>query len=107
MNFIVLLRYIPIKITAMKYIIKPLFSGAVMGGAAIGVYSLIVSLLGTGYVKNLIATLVAILVAAVIYIAIILFTHTMSKNDILLLPSGSKIYRYLTKHNIYKGNNND
>ena len=106
-NFIVLLRYIPIRITATKYIIKPLISGIFMGACALGVYELLNMILGNSYAANLASTLVSIAVAAVVYVLFILISRTMSKTDILLLPSGAKIYSLLTKYNIYKGNDDD
>lgn len=102
-NFLVLIRFIPLKITLVKYIIKPLAAGIIMGGVAFGLYTLIHSLLGgTGYTANLIASLIAIAAAGIIYIALILLFRTMDKNDILLLPSGAKIYNVLRRIGIYR-----
>ncbi len=102
-NFFVLIRYIPLRLTFVKYVAKPLVSGVIMGAAAAGVYKLLYSLLGSsGYMANLIAALSAILAAVVIYTALILVTKTMSKDDILLLPAGGKIYSALQKTGLYK-----
>lgn len=102
-NFLVLIRFIPLKITLVKYIIKPLAAGIIMGGVAFGLYTLLHSLLGgTGYTANLIAALIAIAAAGIVYIALILLFRTMDKNDILLLPSGAKIYNALRRIGIYR-----
>lgn len=101
-NFFVLIRHVPIRITLMKYIIKPLIAGIIMGLAAFGVYHLINSLLGAGYIHNLIASIAAIGVAAVVYIGLILVLHVMNKDDVMLLPGGGKIYNTLVKLKIYK-----
>lgn len=101
-NFFVLIRYIPIKLSLGKYIIKPLVSGIIMGGVAFGVFTLLSSVMGTGYINNLIATVVSIAVAAVVYFALVLVLHIMSKEDILLLPAGTKIYKLLTKFKLYR-----
>lgn len=102
-NFLVLIRFIPLKITLVKYIIKPLAAGIIMGGVAFGLYTFIHSLLGgTGYTANLIAALIAIAAAGIVYIALILIFKTMDKNDILLLPSGAKIYNALRRIGIYR-----
>ncbi len=102
-NFLVLIRFIPLKITLVKYIIKPLAAGIIMGGVAFGLYTFIHSLLGgTGYTANLIAALIAIAAAGIVYIALILLFRTMDKNDILLLPSGAKIYNALRRIGIYR-----
>lgn len=101
-NFLVLIRYIPIRISFVKYIGKPLVSGMAMGVAAFGVYRLLFGLMGAGYINNLISALVSIAVAAVVYIALILILHVMDKDDVLLLPCGSKIYSILVKTKLYK-----
>lgn len=102
-NFLILIRYIPLSITVSKYVIKPLIAGIVMGGAALGVYKLIYVLLGgTGYIHNLVSALAAIAVAAVIYFVMLLILKIMDKNDILLLPAGQKIYSFLKRRGIYK-----
>ncbi len=101
-NFIVLIRHIPLKITLKKYIVKPLFSGIIMAAVAIGIYRILTLILGISYMGNLVSTLVAIIVAAIVYIFTILATKVMDKNDILLLPKGEKIYKILVKCKIYK-----
>lgn len=101
-NFLVLIRYIPLKITAMKYIIKPLGAGIIMGAVAIGIYTLIHSVMGTGYVSNLVSAVTAIAVAGALYIAELFIFKIMDKSDILLLPAGAKIYKFLTKTGLYK-----
>lgn len=103
-NFLVLIRYIPLRITAGKYVVKPLASGAAMGIAAFGVYRAVSAVLGAGYVNNLVASAAAIAVAAVVYIGFVLRLHIMNKDDILLLPAGEKIYSLLVRWGIYKEN---
>ncbi len=102
-NFFVLIRFIPLHLTFTKYVAKPLTAGVIMGGAAAGVYRLLYWLLGgTGYTANLVAALASIAVAAALYITLILVMKTMSKEDILLLPAGGKIYAALSKLGLYK-----
>ncbi len=101
-NFFVLIRHIPLKLTIKKYIIKPLFAGVVMGIAAVGVYKILSYLIGGAYMANLVITLIAIAIAAVVYMGLVLGLHIMDKEDILLLPGGTKIYGLLTKLKIYR-----
>ncbi len=101
-NFMVLIKHIPLKITLTKYIGKPLFAGIIMAVVAVALHWAVSLFLGTTYLGNLIATLVAIAVAAVIYILMILVLRVMDKNDILLLPMGSKIYNLLIRFKLYK-----
>lgn len=101
-NYSVLVRYVPIKITLSKYIIKPLLSGAVMGVSAWGIYKLVNILLGSGYINNLLASAAAIAIGAVVYIVLILAMRVMDKDDILLFPGGTKLYMLLIKTGLYK-----
>lgn len=102
-NYIVLSRRIPLKITLGKYVIKPLISGLIMGGAAFGVYQVAFMLLGrAGYIANLTASAAAIAVAAVVYLTLVFGMKIMDKEDIYLLPGGGKLYSLLVKLKLYK-----
>ena len=73
-----------------------------MGGAAFVIYRLLFTLMGgSGYLENLAASLIAIAAAAVIYITLVLVFRILSRDDILLLPAGGKILRFLTKLGLY------
>ena len=101
-NFFVLIRYIPIKLSLGKYIAKPLVSGLVMGAVAFGMYTLLAKVMGAGYINNLIATVVSIGVSAVVYFGFVFALRIMSKDDILLLPAGGRILNLLTKLKLYR-----
>lgn len=101
-NFGVLIKHIPVKITLTKYIGKPLLAGIIMAVVAVVLHWAITLIFGTAYLGNLIATLIAIAVAAVVYIVSILLLKVMDKNDVLLLPKGEKIYNLLVKFKLYK-----
>ena len=101
-NFFVLIRYIPIKLSLGKYIAKPLVSGLVMGGVAFGMYTLLAKVMGAGYINNLITTVVSIGVSAVVYFGFVFALRIMSKDDILLLPAGGRILKLLTKFRLYR-----
>ena len=101
-NFFVLIRYIPIKLTVKKYIVKPLISGVLMGVSAGLVYWLMMNVLGNGYIHNLVSVAISIIVAAIVYFALVFALHIMNREDIILLPSGARIYRLLVKLRIYK-----
>ena len=102
-NYIVLSKKIPLRITLGKYVIKPLIAGIAMGAAAFAVYHLTFGLLGgAGYVNNLISSFAAIAVAAVIYAILIFGMRIMDKEDIALLPGGGRLYSLLVKLKLYK-----
>ncbi|MCH5213484.1 MAG: polysaccharide biosynthesis protein [Oscillospiraceae bacterium] len=101
-NFTVLTRHIPLKLTLSKYVIKPLAAGAVMGGVIVVVYKAMRMVLGMGYMNNLICTVVSIAAAGIIYIALVLALRIMDEDDIKLLPGGTRIYSLLVRLKIYK-----
>ena len=101
-NFFVLIKYIPIRITITKYIAKPLVSGIALGGTSGFVYWLMSDFLGSGYINNLISAIIAIGFGAIVYFVFVFALHILSKDDILLLPAGARIYGLLTKLKLYK-----
>lgn len=90
-------KYIKLDITFKKNIMKPVFSALVMGIVAYGLHSFLEGLIG-----NSKATIMAILIGAITYVLMIVFTKTLSKEEIHMIPFGTKIYKVLVKLKIYK-----
>lgn len=88
---------IKLKIPVKKYIIKPLACGIIMG---LGVY-FINKGLNLLFSQN-ISTIISIGCGVIIYVASIICLKTLSKEDILMIPFGTKIYDVLVKFKIYK-----
>lgn len=101
-SFIVMTKYITLKITLSKYIVKPLAAGIIMGGAAVGVHKLVTLAAGTGFAGNLIATVTAIAVAAAVYLVLVAVLKILSREEIEMLPGGAGIYRLLCRAGLYK-----
>jgi stage V sporulation protein B len=101
-SFVIMRRYIRLEITPMKYVIKPVASALIMGAAAFSVYKLVYAVLGTGFMSNLIGVVAAVVVAVIVYAALIFGLRILDKEEIELLPSGAKLYRLLVKIGIYK-----
>ena len=100
--FIVLRKHCRLKIDPLKYVAKPLIAGAVMGGAAFGTYKLVTLVIHGGFVPNLIATVLAIIVAAIVYLALVFALKIMSPDEVKQLPAGNKVYGLLVKTRLYK-----
>lgn len=100
--FVVLKKHCKLKIAPVKYIIKPLIAGVIMGAAAVGAYKVIMLILHDGFVNNLIATVISIGIAAVIYFAAIFALKIMTEDEVKQLPAGNKIYSLLSKTKLYK-----
>lgn len=99
--FIVLARNCSLRITPMKYVIKPLICAFVMGAAAAGVYQLIMIILSNGFVQNLIAVIISIFTAVIVYFFMVFKLHILSSDEVKQLPAGNKIYGLLEKLKLY------
>ncbi len=100
--FVVLKRNCKLKIPPAKFIVKPLASGAVMGASALSAYKLIMTALGTGFIANLAATIIAIAVAAAVYFLMVFALKILSPDEVKQLPAGGKIYSVLVRVGLYK-----
>ena len=90
-------KHIKMNITFSKNILKPAFSAIVMGMVAICTHYYLEGIFG-----NSIATISAIVIGALTYGAMIAFTKTFSKEEIFMIPYGTKLYKILLKLKIYK-----
>lgn len=89
-------RCVNIKIKFKTHILKPVISALGMGIAVFLGYKLFNSFMG-----NTISTIISIILGAISYCALILFTKTLKKDDIMMIPYGTKIYSILVKMKIY------
>ncbi len=76
---------------------KPLAAGAV---CAVSAY--FVNLLLSGYISSKISVIIAIAVAAVVYLAFLLLLRGITGDDIKLLPKGQKIYGVMHRLKLIK-----
>ncbi len=92
----VLNSHVNMHIKFKTHIIKPVISAVGMGIIVYMGYNIMHMFLG-----NTISTLLAICLGAISYVLLILFTRTLSKEDIMMIPYGTKIYSILVKLKIY------
>lgn len=90
-------RCVNMHIKLKTHVLKPVISAIGMGVIVFVTYKLLNSFLG-----NTISTIVSIIVGAISYCGLILFTKTLKKDDIMMIPYGTKIYSILIKIGIYK-----
>ncbi|NLA70293.1 MAG: polysaccharide biosynthesis protein [Clostridiales bacterium] len=93
LNYYALKRHANVSIHLTTTFIKPLFSAGVMGVATFLTYKGVMLLID----KNSVATLFAIIIAVVVYAAMILATKTLNHDELLMLPAGKKIVRLTDK----------
>ena len=76
---------------------KPVFSAIFMGAVAFGTHYFLEGIIG-----NSKATIIAIVVGAITYGTMIAITKTLTKEELYMIPFGTKIYKILVKLRIYK-----
>ena len=90
-------RCVNMHIKFKTHILKPLVSAIGMGLIVFGGYKLFSMAFG-----NTISTILSILLGAISYCLLILLTKALTKDDIMMIPYGTKIYNILLKLRIYK-----
>ncbi|MBO5059905.1 MAG: polysaccharide biosynthesis protein [Clostridia bacterium] len=97
-SFSVLRKQVAVKISAAKYVIKPLISAVLMGISAYIVHAGIMLI----FANNLIAIIAAIAVAVVVYFAAVFLLKILNEDEVRQLPYGSKLLIILKKAGFYK-----
>ncbi len=92
-GFTVLSRNISLKISAIKYIIKPGVCAGIMGACAYFIHKLCINALGS----NIIAVAISIIMAVIIYFALVFAVNILSDEEIKMLPMGDKLLKLLSK----------
>ena len=95
--FLTLKKNLNIHLNLKNNIIKPIIATTVMG---IAVY--ISYMLSINIISSKIATLFAIIIGVIVYVISIFAMKILSKEDILSVPFGNKIYPVLVKLKIYR-----
>ncbi len=97
-NLIVLRKKIKLDTDKVSLIIKPIIATLVMGAVAFLTHYYVNMFIG----KDRIATIIAILLAVIVYIFAILSLKVFDRDDYHMLPFGDKIYKFLQKLKIVK-----
>ena len=99
--FIICMYYlnkeIKLKLSFKQHIFKPIFVSAIMGTIVYLAYRWLI-----GSAGNAVATIVSILIGVISYAILVLATKMLTKEDIYMIPFGTKIYSVLLKLRIYK-----
>ena len=89
-------KNIKLNLPISKILIKPLVAVTIMGICSYFTYSVLI-----GIIAKKLATIIAMVFAVIIYGLAIVTLKVFSKEEILQLPSGNRIYGLLRKLNIY------
>ncbi len=98
LGIIILCRQTKISLNFKGVFLKPLFASILMGAAAWAANGLLRQFLSEK--AGDLITLIAILIAGVIYLISLFLFRAISKDDILMLPKGEKIAKVLEKRRI-------
>ena len=92
-------KYMGVRFGKKEFIIKPLLTVVTMFAAVKLSYGLIADMVGLG---NTIGTIISIGIGAIVYVFVLLGLGGMTKDEVLMLPKGEKIYSFLRKLNIMR-----
>lgn len=94
--FTALKRNVKLNLTFSKFVLKPIIATTIMGICSYFVYLTL-----KGIIIERLATIIAILVAVVIYILAVLVLKIFTKEEFKMMPAGDKIAKILEKIKIY------
>ncbi len=97
-NFYFVAKHIGFIPSFRRVFLKPLAAAVLCAASALGAYHLLAGFLGVGRI----VTILAIVVAAVVYLFAILLFGALNKDDFAIIPKGEKIYSLLKKARLVK-----
>lgn len=96
----VLRKNIKLDLTFGKFVLKPIIATIIMAICSYFIYILL-----KGFLVEQIATLISLIMAVVIYAVAVLALKIFSKEEIYMIPYGTKIYGFLEKIGMYEKEN--
>ncbi len=96
-GFTVLRRNMKLGLSFSKFIVKPLLASGMMAICSYGVYLLL-----EGINAGKMATIIAIIVAVIVYVLSVFVLKILDKEEIKMIPYGYKLNKILEKIGLYK-----
>lgn len=90
-------KQIKLDLSLKNHLFKPIFASIIMGAIVYFSYNMFINML-----SNAISTIIAICIGIIIYVVLVLGMKILSKEDIYMIPFGTKIYSVLEKLKLYK-----
>lgn len=97
LSYIILSKTIKLDLKFNKSVVKPILATLVMGIVSYFVYYILI-----GIISRSLATIIAILFAVILYIILIVSLKILSKDELLMIPYGTKIIKILERLGIYR-----
>lgn len=95
-SIMALKKVIKIKLGVKRFVIKPILATIIMAICSYFIYSVLL-----GIIAEKLATIIAIILAMIIYALAIIALRVFTKQEIKMLPAGDKICIILEKLKIY------
>ena len=95
MNLAIVSRLLEKKPNYPAIFAKPILASAAMGGTAWAVHGLLGRFLTGGYMKESLATLLAVGCAVVVYLILVIALRMITREDLKMVPHGDKLARLL------------
>ena len=89
------IRRLNIPFSLRRSFLRPLLAAGVMGVFVWLIYPPMAALLGSGRLMGLLAVLLTVALAAVMYLLMLIAVKALPREDILMLPKGEKIAKIL------------
>lgn len=89
LNYLALRKYAGVSLDVKSIFVTPFYSALIMGAGAIASYKLFFLITSS----NAVSTMLAIMVAVVVYFVTIFLTGAITREEIVMIPKGEAIYR--------------
>ena len=97
LNVYFMAKYTDVRPSVFVTFVKPLIASVICVGGAFGTLRLL-----SWHIPSKAVTLIAIVVAAIIYVIALFAIRGVERDDVLMLPKGAKIYAALQKARLIK-----
>lgn len=89
LNYLALRKYAGVSLDVKSIFITPLYAALIMGAGAMASYKMAFMITSS----NAVSTMLAILIAVVVYFVTVFLTGAITKEEIMMIPKGDLIYR--------------
>lgn len=96
LSFIILRKTIKLNINFSKFILKPIIATFAMCICSYYLYTILL-----GIISAKLATILAIIVAVIIYVVMVVILKIFDKDEMLMIPYGTKICKILERLGVY------
>ncbi|MFW5649156.1 MAG: putative polysaccharide biosynthesis protein [Candidatus Alkaliphilus sp. MAG34] len=97
LDLVAVKRNTGVKFGFVQFVLKPVVSVSIMGGAVYLIYRFMFPITG-----NTVSTILSIVAGGVIYGLMLFITGTILEEDFLILPGGNKLVGFLRRFNLMK-----